>query len=289
MTGYGVGRATNNQWQITAELKSLNSRTAEVYLRLPHQYFQQEILLKNHLAARLDRGKISMTLTVDTQSPELNLSKVKIDFDLVKAYYAELNTLQKELALTDTVPLSTILSLPGVVAEQQTAISEEEWTLVMQAVEQATEALIGERRKEGLALCNDLDGRVQKIAQMASEIPPLAEVRVQNIRQRLTQSFGEMQDSLSMSPERLQQELIYYLEKYDINEEQVRLAAHLENFRQTLKEAPGQGRKLLFIVQEMWREVNTLGVKSYDIQIQSLVVQMKDELEKMKEQLMNIL
>jgi uncharacterized protein (TIGR00255 family) len=289
MTGYGVGRAQNAQWQITAELKSLNSRTAEVYLRLPHHYFQQEILLKNHLASKLERGKISLSLTVETQQAELSLSKVKIDFDLVKAYYTELNKLRAELPGVEAVPLATILGLPGVVAEQHSGISDEEWALVMQAVDKAVQSLIAERQKEGAALCTDMEQRVLKIAEQAKRVPALADVRVDNIRQRLTQSFVELQDHLNMSEERLQQELIYYLEKYDITEEQVRLAAHLDNFRQTLQEPHGQGRKLLFIVQEMWREVNTLGVKSYDIQIQSMVVQMKDELEKMKEQLMNIL
>lgn len=289
MTGYGVGRTGNADLQVTAEIKSLNSRNAEVFLRLPHHYFQQEIRLKNHIANKLERGKISMVLSVEVQNPELSMSRVNIHADLIKAYHLELKALQAEMGLNEQVPMSTLLTLPGVVAEQNAEVDEEEWGLVMKAVDQAINSLIQERTKEGAILTRDLNERMKRIRHLAGQVPHYAEGRVEAIRQRITSAFVELGESVTTTEERMQQELIYYLEKYDINEEQVRLAAHLDNFDLTIEEPTSQGRKLQFIVQELWREVNTLGVKSYDLNIQNLVVQMKDELEKMKEQLMNIL
>ncbi|MFO0399696.1 MAG: YicC/YloC family endoribonuclease [Sphingobacteriia bacterium] len=290
MTGYGIGKASDADLQITAELKSLNSRNAEIYIRLPPAYFHQEIRLKNLLAARLERGKISMVLTVERQGATQGESPVQVNTPLLKAYYTALSQLQLELGDPRPLSLESLLGLPGVVAEQRAEqVGEDEWKLVQAAVDMALDNLLAERNKEGAALQQDLQARIRQVRRLAAQVPQYAQGRVEAIRSRITAAFGELGEGLSMSEERLQQELIYYLEKYDINEEQVRLAAHLDNFDQTLDEEKGQGRKLLFIVQERWREVNTLGVKSYDLQIQNLVVQMKDELEKLKEQLMNIL
>ena len=287
MTGYGSAIVSNSRYHINAEIKSLNSKYIEIYTRLPAHYFQQEMILKNMLTQKLVRGKISVYITIENMNP--GTDAVKINSELLKAYYEQLNEISKELSIKEPLPFATLLSLPNVIQEVNAQVDEEEWQLVLKAVTEAAQNLIENRLKEGAALLKDLELRGKTIEQLLLEIEPYETDRIGQIKQRLKAGLQELSEVFSFSEDRFQQEVVYYLEKYDINEEKVRLRAHLDSLFDTLKHSSeNQGRKLYFLVQEMHREVNTLGVKAYDANIQLRVVSMKEEIEKLKEQLLNI-
>jgi uncharacterized protein (TIGR00255 family) len=287
MTGFGMAICASANYRITVQIKSLNSKNLEFHFKLPSNYFQQEILLKNFLGQKIQRGKISFILNVEKIAQVEEVSPY-FNHKTLKQYYKELSQLREELRSPIEIPITALLHLPQTSAELEIGVSAEEWELALNAAEKATEELIQARCKEGQILCQDILAHLEKIEGYLQAITPYEEGRMQNIKQRLRQGLAEISNSISYSEERLEQELIYYLEKWDINEEKIRIQAHLQNFRQTLDEIESQGRKLAFIMQELWREINTLGVKANEVHIQTLVVQMKDEVEKIKEQLMNV-
>lgn len=290
MTGFGKAVARNEHYQVSVEIRSLNSRYLELTNRLPRGYFEQELWVKNAVTTRLQRGKVNLSLSVLPLHPEHSAAQVHIDAELLAAYNTQLEQLRLQLGLTDRVPLASLLQLPNVIQEPELAVPDDEWALAQQAVQQALDSLVASRSSEGAVLMQDLLLRAQLIEQQLLEIAPLEHERIAAVKQRmaanLANSLAEMGQA---NDDRFQQEIIYYLEKNDITEEQVRLKAHIALYRSTLAEAESQGRKLGFIVQEMGREINTLGAKAYHAGIQAIIVRMKDELEKIKEQLNNIL
>jgi uncharacterized protein (TIGR00255 family) len=287
MTGFGMAICASANYRATVQIKSLNSKSLEFHFKLPSNYFQQELLLKNFLAQKIQRGKISFILNVE-RIAQAEDSSSYFNHKTLKQYYKELSQLREELQSPIEISLTALLHLPQTTAEFEVGVNDEEWELALNTASKAAEELIQARRQEGQILYRDILARIQKIEGYLLAITPYEELRMQNIKQRLRQGLSEIKNSVSYSEERLEQELIYYLEKWDIHEEKTRIHAHLQNFRQTLDEIESQGRKLAFIMHELWREINTLGVKANEVHIQTLVVQMKDEVEKIKEQLMNV-
>jgi uncharacterized protein (TIGR00255 family) len=290
MTGYGLGKASNSRFRVHVELKAVNSKFNEFYLKLPNYYFAQELDIKNLLAQRLYRGKVSMHLTVESLTVGTGVAQVGVNQEVLLAYYQQLDALRQSLQLIEPVSINALLSLPQVVRETEVTIDSEEWELVYAAINQATDALIATRRAEGKRLTDDLKRGLARIRELLEAITPFEQARLVTLKQKIRSGIAELAEVMSIQEDRFQQELFYYLEKYDIHEERVRLLAHLDQFDEELLQSTDQhGRKLIFLTQEMNREANTLGVKAYDAQIQFLVVCMKEEIEKLKEQLMNVL
>ncbi len=289
MTGYGHASAQNADYKATVELKSINSRSLEVHVRLPSGYFKQEAEIKNLLAAKLVRGKITLNVSVEILNPAVKKSKIRIDEEAIISYYVELQRIAQRLGVEGRLPLAELLRLPGVVEEAAGEPDPQEWAAVSQALHQAVERLVQDRRREGKVLEEDFKLRLEIVAGEIAKIQTLDPLRIAALKNRLAQALKDLGGEVAVHEDRYNQEVLYYLEKYDVHEEKVRLSAHVEHFAQVLENEEQQGKKLNFIVQEMWREANTLGVKAYDAQIQQSVVVIKDELEKLKEQLMNVL
>lgn len=289
MTGYGAATVSSGHYHITAEMKSVNAKFLEIFFRLPPHYFEQEIRLKNRLGPRLTRGKISVALTVESSAPD-DRQHAPINEAALSAYYRQLREIAENLGAPAEIRLDQLLELPNVVGDPKPEVDDEEWRLVAQAVDQAADKLLESRAKEGAALREDLLARNARLGELLDGVEPLAPGRIDELKNRLKTSLEQLAEAFNMSEDRYNQEVIYYLERYDITEEQVRLRAHFQNFYDTLHDAAADyhGRKLFFIMQEVHREVNTLGVKSYDAGIQEITVKMKEEVEKIKEQLMNI-
>jgi len=287
MTGYGAAQTSANDLHITVTLKSLNSKFLETKFVLPQHYQQQELWIKNLLATEVQRGKLSLTLSIERLSS--GGSGIPFDSEKLATYHAELQRLADKLNPGERIAVTSLLTLPGVMADSLREVDEEEWELARQTIEKAVQAFKESRRTEGRALQADFEHRAKLLADYLNQVEPYEPGRVENIKQRLLAALAELKDSVTVNDERLQQELIFYLEKYDITEEKTRIRTHLKYFNDTLHDKEAQGRKLLFIAQELWREINTLGNKANEVNIQKIVVQMKDELEKIKEQVMNIL
>lgn len=289
MTGYGAARAEAEGLRVHAELKSLNSRYFEVTCRLPQHYLEQEVLLKQLLQDKLRRGKVTLALTLTyTNGEAAELGEV-LDEALLKAYYTQLENVRSQLGLQQPIALEQLTALPHVVREDAgQAVTDDEWALVERVVHDAIKALQQNRQVEGARLKPAFEDNLAAIERLSAEIKPYEEQRRQLVREKLEGALEQLK-SVQANAERFEQELIYYLEKLDITEEQVRLQAHLALFRETMASAESQGRKLNFVAQEMGREINTLGAKANMPEIQALVVDMKDELEKIKEQVNNIL
>lgn len=288
MTGFGAAEGTAEGLHVRVEIKSLNSKGFEVNFRLPRAYFEQELVLKSLLQDRLGRGKVSCSVAVTHRGDTPALGPL-IDTELLEAYYHQLRSVQQRLAHDTPPSLTALLNLPGVVQEPETTVSDAEWALVQAVTEKALAALVASRTHEGNTLGADLEARVRAIQALAEETTPLDAQRAELTRARLQQQLAASGFGLVADDPRFAQEVVYYLERLDITEERVRLAAHLTLFLDTLAAPESQGRKLGFIAQEMGREINTLGAKANHSGLQALVVTMKDELEKIKEQLGNIL
>ncbi|MCS7074302.1 MAG: YicC family protein [Bacteroidia bacterium] len=289
MTGYGSGKAENTNYSVVVELKSLNSKFLEISFRLPKTYFEQEILLKNQVSKLLLRGKISMNILVEIKNPEKNKQAVNINRGLLETYLNEIQKLQEYLKEPVSFSPLELLNLPGVLGETVSSVDPEEWELVIQATDIAIKEAIKSRTEEGKALQKDVLLRCHWIEKLLEEISQYEDARKINIRNRLRQNLSEIKTETDADIERFEKELIYYLERIDFSEEKVRLKAHIDYFRTTVIEEESNGRKLHFIAQEMGREINTLGAKAYDADIQKLVVRMKEEHEKIREQLNNVL
>ncbi|MEM6263802.1 MAG: YicC/YloC family endoribonuclease [Bacteroidota bacterium] len=286
MTGYGAATHSSSNYNITVELKSLNSKYFEALLKLPRTYLQYEHKLRSELGSKLTRGKVTFFLNVEVLNPEkrsLNINTV-----LAKAYFEELSQLREDLNITEPVKLDFLINLPEVLPVETGEADPEEWELIQAATHEACKKLILSREVEGKALETDLKGRVSSIQESLSGIEGLAGDRIQHIRTRLDNSIQELRERVDADHNRFEQELVFYMEKLDINEEIVRLTQHLTYFLQILAEPVSNGKKLNFISQEMGREINTIGSKAQYAPIQRFVVSMKDELDKIKEQVLNI-
>ncbi|MGQ0827034.1 MAG: YicC/YloC family endoribonuclease [Bacteroidota bacterium] len=287
MTGFGKAITEIPGKKVTVEVRSLNSKGLDLNLRIPYIYKEKELELRADISRQLERGKVD--LTVYTESTEESLP-VSINTKLAKTYYKELKSLSEELNESGKDLLSIIVKMPDVMkAERETAeLDEEEWKQVKLTINKAIEAFQGFRSDEGKTLLKEFESRISIISSLLLEVVTLDGLRIQNIKERIKTNLAEAIDKEKIDHNRFEQELIYYIEKLDITEEKLRLKTHLDYFTKTMQE-PASGRKLGFISQEIGREINTIGSKANDSGIQKIVVQMKDELEKIKEQMLNVL
>ena len=291
MTGFGKAALRYGSRTITVALKSLNSKQADLSARVPSAYRTAELELRSLITSQLQRGKIDLSISIDDDALEGNASI--INREALIGYVHQLRRLSCELGQELPLDTAALLRLPGVLdteSTRQTDLGEEELAVLRQATEQAVDELTEFRRQEGVMLYEVLAERIQRITALLAEITYPEAERIQQVRQRLEEGLRKLMPSGDYDRSRLEQELIYYIEKLDINEEKSRLAHHLSYFMEVLDAPqPGQGKTLGFIAQEIGREINTMGSKSNHAAMQQLVVQMKDELEQIKEQVLNVL
>ena len=286
MTGFGKGEAALRNKKITVEIRSLNSKQLDLSLRLPAVYRQSEYEIRNLIARTIQRGKVDVFVTVESQAVE---TSARINREVFREYLRQMNDTLSFSGIDagyDAI-LPVIMRLPDVVATEAEAISEEEHAALLAAVEAAAAHLDAFREQEGAILIADLLRRVELIEQYKTEVVPFEKARTETVKARILDNLSKL--AVDVDRNRLEQEMIFYLEKLDITEEKVRLTNHCNYFREVASSEEGAGRKRGFIAQEMGREINTMGSKANEPNIQILVVKMKDELEKIKEQVLNIL
>jgi uncharacterized protein (TIGR00255 family) len=287
MTGFGHAKVEFGGKVIRVEIRSLNARASEVRCKLPPAYRDREMDLRKKVLDILQRGKIELTITAEGHdSDEASV----IDAVAFRKYYKELYALKTELNIQDGDILQSILRIPNVIGQNEILADDEEWAIVDKCIDEAIIEIQKFRQAEGDVLKDDLIERVAMIEKNMRAIEPYELLRIEKIKDRMFKNLQDFMKSQQVDQNRFEQEIIYYLEKLDINEEKVRLGQHCQYFRDELKISDEQkGRKLSFIAQEMGREINTMGAKAQHSDIQQHVVVMKDELEKLKEQLANIL
>lgn len=288
MTGYGKAEAHCNGKKIHIEIKSLNSKALDLSARIAPLYREKEIEIRKYLAQALERGKVDFSIWVEKDADR---QATPINPFVVSNYKQQIEAISKDLAINapTTNWWDIIVRLPELTTPvEQEELSQDEWNEVYRAIQQATQALIEFRKQEGQALYKMFTLKINNIEQLLSSIVPFEKERTKKIRQRLEERLCELK-GVDYDKNRLEQELIYYIEKLDISEEKQRLTNHLKYFRETLDGGCGQGKKLGFIAQEMGREINTTGSKSNLAEMQNIVVKMKDELEQIKEQVLNVL
>ena len=287
MTGFGKDVVSLTGKTINIEIKSVNSKNFDFMSRVPSQYREKEPEIRSMIQSILVRGKIEFNLFENVGE---DTSSLNINTQVLKKHFDSLQVVAGELGLQSSSDwLSALVRIPDVMIQQQEELNPELWQNVMQGIENATLALDNYRQQEGKSLEKDFRERIQNIKNYQDEIPAFEELRIQHLKSRFEKDLSDVIDKSKMDENRLEQELIYYMEKLDITEEKVRLSQHLDYFLDILNEGLSQGKKLNFISQEIGRELNTLGSKANQAQIQHLIVRMKDELEKIKEQLLNIL
>ena len=284
MTGFGKCQLNLPHANFNIEVKSLNSKQLDTNIKISSVYREKEIELKNLLSTKLKRGKIE--LSVWKESSEIQNSH-KLNIALIKDYHQQILNLKKDLGFeSDIFPV--LLKMPNILQKEDTKLDDNEWLEIFKGINTAVDELIQFRLAEGNKLEKDIILRINLIIDYLEEITPYAKVRIERVKENLLNKINDLKIN-NIDENRLEQELIYYLEKQDITEEQVRLKAHLDYFLQTIRSDAPNGKKLGFISQEIGREINTIGSKSSDAEMQKIVVQMKDELEKIKEQLLNVL
>ncbi len=285
MTGFGKSFSENENKKISVEVRSLNSKQLDLGIRMPSVFKEKENDIRSMAQRMLERGKVDVFVLLESSAEQKSISLNK---PLAKNYYKELMFLASELNLADNNYIEIISKMPEVWKHEKNDINEEDWQIVYNVVEKALADLNVFRDDEGKVLAKELSSRINKITLNLSSIQKMDGLRVQHIRDRIKNNINEVIGNDKVDNNRFEQELIYYIEKIDITEEKVRLKTHCDYFIKTMEEA-SSGRKLGFITQEIGREINTIGSKANDAEIQKLVVEMKDELEKVKEQLLNVL
>lgn len=287
MTGYGQTVVNHNNKKIHIEIKSLNSKNLDVTTRIASIYREHEIEIRQTIATQLQRGKIDLAIWIEYNTEHASLP---IDPQIIKKYYTQLKDIITQADMPEPTDwLQTILRMPDAILHNQVeTLEEEEWTTVHNAINQAITQLIDFRKQEGTALQAMFQEKISNIATLMQQIDKYETQRVDKIKSRIIDNLQQLHE-VEYDRNRLEQELIYYIEKLDISEEKQRLANHLTYFTQTMNDQPGQGKKLGFIAQEMGREINTTGSKSNNAEMQNIVVKMKDELEQIKEQVLNVL
>ena len=287
MTGYGKSTVTYNDKKIIVEIKSLNSKALDVSARIAPLYREKEMEIRNMISKSLERGKVDFSLWIEKEAAD---TATPINAALLQNYYTQI----KNISETCNIPLpsdwfATLLRMPDVLTKVDIqTLEDEEWEVAKGAVEEAINALVNFRKQEGAALEKKFNEKIDNIERLLASIEPFEKERVARIREKITDAL-EKTISVDYDKNRLEQELIYYIEKLDINEEKQRLTNHLKYFRETMAGGHGQGKKLGFIAQEMGREINTTGSKSNHAEMQNIVVQMIDELEQIKEQVLNVM
>lgn len=287
MTGFGRAEATINGRQVVVEVKSLNGKQFDVVTKLPPILRLYELDIRNMLNAMLMRGTIDLNIAVKQEGASKPMT---INTGLAVYYYNGMQQIAQQLNLPQDNILSTLIRMPEVVAPEQDVLPEAEWLELKKVVEAAAALLMQHRKNEGQALHKDLHQRIQSIESLLEAIIPLEAERTEKIRSRINQSLNDILGKENVDPNRFEQEMIYYLERIDFSEEKTRLKQHCQYFHSTVeKEGISKGKVLGFILQEIGREINTLGSKANYAEIQQIVINMKDELEKCKEQVLNIL
>lgn len=288
MTGFGSGEVDNDIWNLRTEIKSLNNKFLELNVRMPKSFKDKEIELRQLLGAKIQRGSVSVSIIAERKDNTGVNDNLNVNLPLAKSYYDKLNQLSKDLGMETPNLLNTIIAFPDVVKYEENEVSEEDWQLILTTVETAFEKFDQFRLQEGKTIGNYIIECVEKIREYLKTVEKEEIPRRESIKGKLLQSLTDNKDDIKVDENRLEQEIIFYLEKYDIGEEKSRLRHHIDFFIECL-EKDANGKKLNFISQEMGREINTLGSKAYYFPIQQAVVLMKEELEKIKEQLLNVL
>lgn len=287
MTGYGKSTAVFNGKKINVEIKSLNSKALDLSTRIAPLYREKEMEIRSMISTAVERGKVDFSLWIEKDE---SLTATPINGAILEYYYKQIKTISEERG----IPLpndwfATLLRLPDVMTRVEVEeLSEDEWNVVNQAIQEAINKLTDFRMQEGAALQKKFTEKINNIAALLQSIEPYEQGRTERIRQRMVDALESI-PTVEYDKNRLEQEMIYYIEKLDINEEKQRLANHLKYFTETMENGHGQGKKLGFIAQEMGREINTTGSKSNQAEMQNIVVKMKDELEQIKEQVLNVM
>ncbi|MFT6165423.1 MAG: hypothetical protein ACJAV5_000328 [Vicingaceae bacterium] len=286
MTGYGKAEGVIGNKKITIQLKSLNSKQADVSVKVPSLFKDQELVFRKKIATDLQRGKIEMYLSYEANEKE---NSYEIDEEVFQRYYNQLSLLNGKFKLDNSNLTATILKMPEILKAREESVNESDDNAVLALLKEALVEINSFRADEGKTLELDLTDHVNEIEGLLAEALKYEDERTETVRTRILSNLEDAQQKDKVDMDRFEQEMIFYMEKYDISEEKVRLKAHCDYFKKTMAEEQGQGKKLGFISQEIGREVNTLGSKSNHAQMQKLVVQMKDQLEKIKEQVLNVL
>lgn len=282
MTGFGKATLQLPTKKITIEVKSLNSKGLDLNVRMPSLYREMELGLRNQIALKLERGKVDFSIFIESTAEQ---TSTKVNVPIVKAYINQLREVYADADETELMKMA--VRMPDTMKIERDEIDENDWVQIQTVIEEALQNILNFRKDEGMSLEKEFQLRIGNIRQYMTEALALDPERVQAIKDRLQTAISELK--VNVDENRFEQELIYYLEKLDITEEKVRLTNHLDYFLETINGTEANGRKLGFITQEMGREINTMGSKSNHAQMQKLVVQMKDELEKIKEQVLNVL
>jgi uncharacterized protein (TIGR00255 family) len=292
MTGYGKSVANYNGKKIHVEIKSLNSKALDLTTRVAPLYREKEIEIRNYIASELERGKIDFVLWIEKDEC---LGATPINTAMVADYYKQIKELSSSLNLdisglqSASDWMKTLLRMPEVLSRTEVEeLTDEEWAIVFEAVKVAVTNLVDFRKQEGEALAKKFQEKIDNISALLASIEPFEKERTEKIRQRIISNLTQFV-GIDYDNNRLEQEMIYYIEKLDISEEKQRLTNHIKYFAETMESGHGQGKKLGFIAQEMGREINTTGSKSNQAEMQNIVVKMKDELEQIKEQVLNVL
>ena len=281
MTGYGKVVLELSTKTVRIEIRSLNSKSLDLNMRMPNEYRPKELELRKIIGSRLSRGKIDVSFYVDIEKSK---NPTIINTSAVKNYMDQLKNISNGTSLDF---LKMAIKMPDSINAEKEEIDEQEWSLIINGTEDALKKIENYRKDEGEALCNDFSNRINNIKSLLKQATDIDPDRIKKVRERLNKSVLDLKENIDQN--RFEQELIYYIEKLDINEEKIRLDNHLDYFFETLNQNQSNGKKLGFIAQEIGREINTLGSKANYAPLQKIVVQMKDELEKIKEQLLNVL
>ena len=286
MTGFGKATAELAKRKVTVEVKSLNSKQLDLSVRMPNLYKENEMAVRNLLSRRLERGKVDFLIYIENIGTE---TATQINQNIVEAYHKQITESAEKLGVaTPTDWFQVMLRMPDVLKYESQEPDEDEWKSVSKVIDEAVNKLIDFRNQEGVMLSKLFEEKIANIATLLTDVEPYEAERIEKIKGRITEGLSKIED-FDYDKNRFEQEMIYYIEKLDINEEKSRLTNHLKYFLETLKSGTGQGKKLGFIAQEMGREINTLGSKSNHAEMQQIVVQMKDELEQIKEQVLNVM
>lgn len=286
MTGFGKATAELATRKITVEVKSLNSKQFDLSVRMPNLYKANEMAVRNNLSRKLERGKVDFLIYIENIGTE---TATQINQNIVEAYHAQITKSAEKLGVsTPSDWFQVLLRMPDVLKYESQEADEDEWKKVLNVVDEAVNQLIAFRKQEGEMLSNLFKEKIGNIAALLADVEPYEAERVDKVKIRITEALQKIED-FDYDKNRFEQEMIYYIEKLDINEEKSRLSNHLNYFLETMKQGVGQGKKLGFIAQEMGREINTLGSKSNHAEMQQIVVRMKDELEQIKEQVLNVM
>ncbi|MBO4402858.1 MAG: YicC family protein [Bacteroidales bacterium] len=286
MTGFGSSTRKEEDFQFTVELKSINSKQFDFILKLPSDLKEKENEIRQLIMNELVRGKVECNISMENSGKAL--SATHFNHDLIISYYRELQSIAQELGTQEEL-LSVVMKMPDVMESDKLELNERMWQQLQQTVLEACRQLTVSRQQEGAVLEVDFQKRIELILAYLKEIEPFESQRIEQIKNRLGKALGEHAEIPEYDANRLEQEIIFYLEKLDFTEEKVRICKHCDYFLETMRNESQNGKKLTFITQELGREINTLGSKAANAEIQQLVVKMKDELEKIKEQLANIL